>query len=180
MANANAIALGPGTLKTAVLNSPEPASLIAAWDVAWVDLGYTHEGHAFTFTTEVEEVEVAEELIPIAYVSVKQVGKVEFISAELTATNLQRALNGGTIVTGSGYVTFEPPTLGQETRRMYGWESNDATERYVWRRCFNSGDIEINRRKGSEKAGIPFSLNLESPGTGVKPFKYWAATPDRA
>lgn len=180
MANTNAISLGPGTLKTAVLGSLEPASLTAPWDGAWVDLGYTHEGHTFTFATDVEEVEVAEELMPILYTSVKQTGTVEFMLAEITATNLSRALNGGTILTPGGYVTFEPPTLGQEVRRMYGWESTDAQERFVWRRCLNSGDVAIQRRKGSDKAGIPFSLNLEVPGVGIKPFKYWASTPDRA
>lgn len=179
MGNVNAIALGPGTLKTAVLNSPEPGSLVAAWDAAWVDLGYSFEGHTFSWETTVEEVEVAEELLPVAYVPVKAVGKVTFTLAEVTATNLQRSLNGGTIVTASGYVTFEPPDLGQEVRRMYGWESSDGEERMVWRQCLNSGAVEINRRKGSEKAGIPFELNLEKPA-GVKPFKYWAATPDRA
>lgn len=179
MGNANAIALGPGTLKTAVLSSAEPASLVAPWDGAWVDLGYTFEGHTFTVSTEVEEVEVAEELEPLFYVPVKRVGTVAFILAEVTATNLSRALNGGTIVTQSGYVTFEPPDLGEEVRRMYAWQSTDAEERMVWRQVFNQGDVEINRRKGSEKAGIPFEANLEKP-SGLKPWKYWAATPDRA
>lgn len=179
MGNVNAIALGPGTLKIAVVGAPEPATLTAAWDAAWTDLGYTFEGHAFTWTTEVEEVEVAEELLPVAYVPVKAVGKVTFTLAEVTATNLSRAVNGGTIVAGSGFVTFEPPTLGTEVRRAYAWESQDAEERFVWRQCFNSGDIEITRRKGSEKAGIPFELNLEKPA-GVQPWKYYAISPDRA
>lgn len=179
MPNPNAIALGPGTLKTAIVGAAEPASLVAPWDPAWVDLGYTFEAHTFTVTTTVEEVEVAEELEPLFYVPTKRVGKVAFILAEVTATNLSRAMNGGTIVTGSGFVTFEPPDLGSETRRAYAWESTDAEERFVWRQCFNQGDVEINRRKGAEKAGIPFELNLEKPA-GIKPWKYYAITPDRA
>lgn len=177
--NPNAISLGPGTLKTAVVGAAEPASLVAAWDAAWVDLGYTHEAHTFTVTTTVEEVEVAEELEPLFYVSTKRVGKVAFVLAEITATNLSRAMNGGTITVGSGFVTFEPPLIGAESRRAYAWESTDAEERFVWRQCFNSGDVAIGRRKGAEKAGIPFELNLEKP-SGLLPWKYWSITPDRA
>jgi hypothetical protein len=178
MANPEAIALGPGWLYTAILGTPEPASLIAPWDPAWALMGYTHEGHSFTVTPEFEEVEVAEELYPVAYAPTKASGTVEFIAAEITAMNMQRANNGGVIFTGSGFVTFEPPELGQETRRMYGWQATDGTERFVWRRCLNQGDIEMARRKGAEKAGIPFSLNLEKP-TGVQPWKWWGSSPLR-
>lgn len=180
MGNVNALALGPGILKTAVLGSAEPVSLVAAWDGAWADLGYTFTGHVFKFTTESEEVEVAEELLPVLEVDVKQVGSVVFTSAEVTATNLQRAQNGGTILTPGGYVTFEPPLPGATGFRMYGWQSSDGSERFVWRKCKNTGDMEINRAKGADKAGIPFELKLLSPGSGIPAWKWWGSTPDRA
>ena len=179
MGNVNAIALGPGTLYTAAVGAAEPATLVAAWDAAWTDLGYTFEGHTFSSESTVEEVEVAEELVPLLYVTTKVVAKAEFTLAEVTATNLSRALNGGTITTGSGFVTFEPPAIGAETRRAYAWQSTDGEERMVWRQCFNSGTVEINRRKGADKAGIPFELNLEKP-SGLQPWKYYAVSPDRA
>lgn len=180
MGNVNAMSWGPGTLKVAPLGTAEPATLAAAWDGAWVDLGYTHEGHAFTFTTETEEIEVAEELLPVAEVDVKQTGTVEFVLAEVTASNLERACNGGTIVSGGGFVTFEPPAPGSSNTRMYAWQATDNTERIVWRKLRNTGDMEIARRKGAEKAGIPMELKLLSPGSGIKPWKWWGSLPDRA
>ena len=179
MGNVDALSLGPGTLKTAVSGTPEPASLTAPWDGGWIDLGYTFEGHSFTFNTETEEVEVAEELLPVAEVDVKQVGGVNFTSAEVTAFHLYLAQNGGTILTPSGYVTFEPPLPGQTLTRMYAWQSTDATERVVWRKCRNTGDMEMARRKGGNKTGIPFSLKLLSPGSGIAPWKWWGSTPAR-
>ena len=153
MGNVNAIALGPGTLYTAAVGAAEPATLVAAWDAAWTDLGYTFEGHTFSSESTVEEVEVAEELVPLLYVTTKVVAKAEFTLAEVTATNL--------------------------SRRAYAWQSTDGEERMVWRQCFNSGTVEINRRKGADKAGIPFELNLEKP-SGLQPWKYYAVSPDRA
>lgn len=180
MANVDALALGPGLLKTAVLGSTEPASLVAAWDTAFVDIGYTFTGHVFTFTTETEEIEVAEEKMPVDEIDVKQVGKVVFTSAEITAFHFSLAQNGGTILTPSGYVTFEPPLPGvAAVKRMYGWQSDDGTERFVWRKCRNSGDMEIERKKGADKAGIPFEIKLLSPGPGIAAWKWWGSTPAR-
>ena len=179
MGSVDALSLGPGTLKTALSGTPEPASLTAPWDGGWIDLGYTFEGHTFKFTTETQEVEVAEELLPVAEVDVKQVGSVEFVSAEVTAFHLQLAQNGGTITTPSGYVTFEPPLPGTTGTRMYAWQAQDATERVVWRKVRNAGDMEISRRKGGDKAGIPFELKLLSPGSGIAPWKWWGSTPAR-
>lgn len=180
MGNLQAISLGPGTLKTALLGTPEPASLTAPWDGGFIDLGYTFEGHAFKWTQETEEVEVAEELLPIDEIDTKQVGGVELILAEVTAFHFQLACNGGTILTPSGYVTFEPPLPGTvATKRMYGFESTDGTERIVWRKVRNAGELEMSRKKGADKAGIPLSLKLLSPGTGIPPWKWWGASPAR-
>jgi hypothetical protein len=179
MGNPNAISLGPGTLRIADLGSTEPTDLTTAWPAAWVELGYTFEGNQWSYELAVEPVEVAEELDPIRYATTGRVIKVGFTLAEITATNLKRALNGGTIVTGSGFVTYEPPAFATETRKMYGWESDDAQERWVFRQCLSAGTVETSRRKGADKAGFPFELNCEKPA-GVQPFKTIFASPARA
>lgn len=179
MGNPNAISLGPGKLKYALLGSPEPTDLVSAWPGAYVDLGYTHEGSDFSYELETENVEVEEELDPLRVVPTGRVIQVKFVLAEITATNLKRALNGGTIVSGSGYVTFEPPAIGSEQRAMYGWESDDGQERWVFRQCFSGGTVEMSRRKGADKAGIAFELTAEKPA-GVQPFKVIMASPARA
>lgn len=179
MGDPNAISTGPGTLYYALLGSTEPSDLLTAWPSAWVNLGYTFEGHTFGYQLNVEPVDVAEELDPPRYVPTGRTTKVTFTLAQLTATNLYRALNGGTITTSTGFVTFEPPAPGAELRAMYGWQAEDAQERMVWRRCLSSGNVEIGRRKGANKAGIPFELNLEKPA-GVQPFKHIFVSPGRA
>lgn len=171
--NPNAIALGPGKLYIAPLGTDEPADLTTPWETvaaAWVPLGYTDEGSTFTYSVESENVEVAEELDPVAVALTSREGMVSFALAEMTAKNMQRALNGGTIVAGTGIVTFEPPDLGEEVRVMLGWESEDAEERWVYRKALQTGGLEINRRKGAEKATIPCEFKLEKPAA-AKLFK---------
>jgi hypothetical protein len=179
MGNPNAIALGPGTLYVAALGSTEPTDLASAWAAAWVAMGYTHDGNVFGYQLNVDPVEVAEELDPIRYTPTGRTIKLTFTLAEITATNLQRALNGGTIVAGGGFVTFEPPAFNTEVRKMYGWQSDDGQERWVFRQCLSTGNIEASRKKGADKAGLPFELNLEKPAS-LQPFKAIMISPGRA
>lgn len=170
MGNPNQISLGPGVLKVAPLGSSEPVDLASAWAAAWVDLGYTFEGSEFSNQLNTANVEVAEELYPLAVVPTGIVTQVKFIAAQVTARNLQLACNGGVITTGSGFVIFDPPAAGVPTRYMYGWQSDDAQERWIFRQCLNGGTTSVARKKGADKAGIAFELNLEKPA-GVQPFR---------
>lgn len=178
MGNPAATSLGPGLLYTAPLGTTEPADLVSAW-TGWAALGYTFDGNVFRYKLNVDPVEVAEELDPVRYAPTGRVTKVTFTLAEITATNVKRALNGGTITTGSGFVTYDPPAPGTEVRAMYGWQSDDGQERWIFRQCISSGDIEISRKKGADKAGIPFELNLEKP-VGLQPFRVIEISPARA
>ncbi|MEV0584108.1 hypothetical protein [Nonomuraea sp. NPDC050310] len=180
--NPDAVALGPGILYVAVLGTTEPTDLTTPWasvSANWIPLGYTDEGSTFTYSVESENVEVAEELDPIAIALTSREGMIAFALAEITASNLKRALNGGTITAGTGIVTFEPPDLGEEVRTMLGWESEDGTERWVFRKALQQGNMEINRRKGAEKATIACEFKLEKPA-GAKLFKAILAAPTRA
>lgn len=171
MGDPTKIRVGPGILYIAPVGSTEPVDLTTAWAAAWVPLGYTEEGHAFSASPSFEPVEVAEEIDPIRYEPTGREMGVEFAAAEMTALNLSRAMNGGTVTTGTGIVTFEPPTPGFEVRVALGWESVDKKERWVWRRCLQTGDVEIARRKAPDKATIPMSFMLEIVAGGAKPFK---------
>jgi hypothetical protein len=175
------VALGPGYLYIAILGTAEPADLTTPWASVspnWITLGYTAEGSEFTYKPNVDKVEVAEELDPIQYAITGRDLAVKFAMAQITANNMKRALNGGTITTGSGFVTFEPPDLGAEVRQMIGWESEDHQERWVWRQCFQQGEISIARKKGSDKATIPVEFTLEKPA-GAAPFKAMFLSPGR-
>jgi hypothetical protein len=165
------VRVGPGTLYIAPVGTAEPADLAVAWNAAFVDLGYTEEGHSFSSSPSFDPVEVAEEVDPIEYHMTGREMSVSFELAQVTAQNLSRALNGGELTTGTGIVTFEPPDPGEEVRVALGWESLDGLERWVWRKCMQTGNVEIARRKAPAKATIPCSFMCEIVAGGAKPFK---------
>lgn len=176
--NPAALALGPGILYIAVLGTTEPTDLTTPWATVsanWITLGYTDEGSKFNYSVNSENVEVAEELDPVAVALTSRDLSLAFALAEVTATNLKRALNGGTIVSGAGIVTFEPPDLGEEVRTMLGWESEDHSERWVYRKCLQTGNMEMSRAKGAAKATINCEFKLERPAA-AKSFKAILAT----
>lgn len=164
------IKVGPGHLFVAAVGADEPSDLTTAWPVAWTRLGYTDAGHTFTASPSFDPVEVAEEIDPIRYEATGREMKVEFSMAEITARNLSLALNGGEVVDGMNLITFEPPDPGEEVRIALGWESRDGKERWIWRKCLQTGDVAIARKKAPDKALIPASFMCEIVAGGVKPF----------
>jgi hypothetical protein len=179
MGNPLAIALGPGILYGAATGSPEPTDLSAAWAAAWFQFGYTDAGSTVTLETTFEDVLVAEELDPVKIAATSRNNRVEFAAVEITATNLRRVNNGGTITAGTGCVIYDPPALGQEVRTMIGWQSDDAQERWVFRQCIQTGAVAIPRQKSPAKAMLPVVFRLEKPA-GVQPYRVIEASPARA
>lgn len=158
-----AVRVGPGTLYIAPLGSTEPTDLSAAWDAAWAALGYTKEGSNFVFDNTFEDVEVAEELDPVAILQTKRNVALNFALAELTGANLQRAFNGGDVQTADGVVSFEPPAPGDYTPVMIGWQADDGLERWVFRKCIQVGSIDIPRKKAPDMAVVPVSFRCMKP-----------------
>jgi len=176
------LALGPGYLYLAPLGTTEPvdvATAIASVSANWLLLGYTDQGSTFNYQLNTDQVMVAEELDIIQNVPTGRTMSVDFALAEITATNLKRAFNGGTITSGSGVVFFEPPVLGTEVRVMLLFESEDHTERWVYRQVYNNGQIAMPRQKGAAKAVIPVTFQLEKPATGLNPFRAIMISPGR-
>lgn len=179
-------ATDPGVLLWAPLATAEPAHAVTGavfsdtWDAAFIVLGATDGGHTFNYQTSFGTIEFAEFLDPIAYKAEGRTGSVVFALGDIVSANLRRALNGGTLTsTGTGLTKmtkFDPPALGQETRCMLGWESQDSTERYVWRQCINTGQISITRNKGAgNRTTIPCEFSLEVPASGALPWQHVAA-----
>ncbi len=154
---------GAGTLYIAPTGSIEPIDLATAWPAAWVDLGYTEEGSTFTFDQTFEDLTVEEELEPLDVLQTARMVTIAFALAQLTATNIQRALNGGTITTGTGIVTFEAPLTGVAGATMLGWQSNDADERWVFRRCRQVSTVTITNRKAPQKRTVPMGFRATKP-----------------
>lgn len=173
----NNLSLGAGKVYVAPLGTTEPTDLATALPAAWVPVGYTSEGSEFSYEYQTDPVEVAESLEPIKYTTTMRSGSVAFAMAEVTATNLKTAFNGGTVsaLTGTApnqFYTFEPPAIGSEVRLMVVFESEDKQERWLFRQCFQGGTVNVARRKGADKASLPVSLRIEKPATGsLAPFK---------
>ena len=174
MGNPNKVKVGPGLLYIGPLGSIEPTDLTTPWgtvDVDWAAIGYTEEGHTFSSEPSFEAITVAEELVPIRYEEANKNETLSFAAAEMTVDNLTRAFNGGVVTTLSGAVVrFEPPAIGQATRAMIGWESTDGTERWIFRKCVQAGNVTIARKKSPDKALIAMEFRLEVVGGGVKPW----------
>ncbi len=178
------LAADPGFLFWAPLGTPEPIHAVVgsvftdAWPAAFVRLGATEEGHAFSWQTSFEPVEVAELLDPVRFITTGRTGSLAFALSDFTLNNLKRVLNGGTLTTTgtttTTMTTYIPATQGAEVRCMIGWESQDATERLLAFQCVNTAQISIARRKGADNASLNAEFQLEAPASG-NPFKVIAA-----
>lgn len=178
-----ALALGPGYLYAGPLGTTEPVDLVTAWtavSAAWIALGYTATGSEFDYQLATAAVNVAEEIDPVVNAVDGRTSSLTLSLAQLTATNLKLAMNGGVITTGSGIVTIEPPDFGTEVRTMLGFESEDHTERWVWRQAIMNGQMKIVRAKGAANATIASAFALEKPATGSRLFKAILQTPLRS
>lgn len=180
MGNPLALMLGPGKLKySSSLSTPEPTDLASAWNAGFIEPGYTDDGSKFTLETNFEDVEVAEELEPVLIAATKRTVTIEWSMAEITASNLRRVLNGGTITSGGAYVYYDPPALGAEQYCMLGWESDDGTERWIFRKCIQTGPVAINRQKSPNKALFTVQFRAVKPPS-LGSFRAIYASPGRA
>lgn len=183
------VATDPGYLLWAPLGSTAPTNTVVgsvftdAWPAAWLMLGATDTGSTFSYQINTDAVEVAEFLDPIKYVTTGRTGSIGFALASIGATNLKYALNGGTVTTTgtttTTMTTLTPPAAGSEVRAMIGWEALDHTERLICYQTISSGQIQIQRQKGANKATIACEFNFEVPSTGI-PFLYATAGVGRA
>ena len=130
--------IGPGVLWVAAVGAPEPAGVHGGPDALepavtpgtdfdeteWTPLGYTSEGSTFSYAIDTAAIEVAESLLPIRTMTTSVTITMAFALAEITAYNIQVALNGGSTVpipgTGLDFVEFVPPRAGQEVRVAFG------------------------------------------------------------
>lgn len=176
MGTPTSVKVGPGLLYIAPIGTAEPSALTGAWPVGWIALGYTEDGNEFKSDRKLEPIRVAEELYPIRHVVTEVVASVAAHLAEITATNLKYALNGGTISSPvGGAVTFDPPSATTLVKMMLGWDADDAQERWIFRQVVNGETLAIPRKKTPAKAVIPVEFHLEKP-TGVEPFKTFFAS----
>ncbi len=185
--NINQVRVGPGWLYVGNITAAEPADgdLTTPWatvDASWIGVGFTDEGHEVTHSPSFEGIEVAERKLPIRYEKAGGELTLSFSMAQVVARTLTYAFNGGTVVvTGTGastVKTFEPPADDvTPTEIKIGWEAFDGKERYIFRRCLQTGDVTIGRKKAPDKTVIPVTFRCMEPTAGGRPFKWIIAEP---
>jgi len=157
---------GPGWLYVAPFGTAEPTDADTPLAVAYVPIGYTEEGSAFSYQPTVSDVEVAEERQPVKTYVTKVTAKVMFKMAEATARNLTLALNGGVVTAPT---SVEAPDMGAEEYVTIVLETTEGA-RHVYRKCFQVGNVEVARRKAPAKALVPAEFNLYVANAGESPF----------
>jgi len=173
--DATTIDVGPGLLYIAPLGTAEPPDPTdASWPAAWIELGYTDDGSEFKVEPTVDDINVAEEKEPVKTIVSTVKSTLAVSMAQITAFNFQVAMGGGTIVTATGYVTFQPPVAGTEKEVMLGWRALDLTESMIWRRCKSDGALDIARKGGNNKALLPVTFTILVPAGGLRPWKWTA------
>jgi hypothetical protein len=177
----------PGAIFFAPLGSDIPAMTVEggvftdAWPVAWLPVGPTDSGFTVGNSIDTDNVEIEESLYPVRTVTTGKATTVGFTIATDTPRAMRLALNGGTITsTGTGptmLTKYTPPLIGAEVRVMLGWESNDATERFVAYQCFQTNGVSAEYRKGSTKVTYELEFAVELPAAEVasSPFDRWDA-----
>jgi hypothetical protein len=176
-----------GYLFIAPLATAVPANTVAgsiftdAWPVGFLPLGATQDGSTFSYTTNVEAIQVAEFYDPIKYATTSRNGSMAFNLANFSLSNYRRALNGGTAAltatSGTGATslfTIAPAAVGGEVRCMIGWESLDNTVRLICYQTIQGGEIASSFKKAPDYAVIPCTFNLEVPASGT-PFNMYSA-----
>lgn len=122
------VVTGPGLLYYAPLGTTEPANRVAAWPAGWVPVGFTAEGHSFSSSLSIDDVEVAELLDPVRRVTTKRDTKVAFAMAEITLAHLKLLMNGGTTTPDSESFDTISLTSGDATVTLTGAGLTTADE----------------------------------------------------
>lgn len=177
--NAASAQVGPGTLYWAPIGTAEPATPTATLDAAWLKIGFTEKGSTFGINKTMTDLNVAEQLDPLKIVTTGRTIMLDFAMAEMTATNLSRIMNGGTIATTGPYTTYTPAVTGVETRAMMLWISDAIDEMWLWRQVIQTGNISRANNRGA-LALFAASFRAEIPATGSAPFEAWFLTSTRA
>lgn len=164
--DATKVSIGPGRLWVGPLAATDPTNAttpLVETTGNWVPVGYTEEGSTFSYAVQSEDIEVAEELEAIAARRTSVVATLSFAMAEATARNLKLALNGG-LDTGS-ITSVGPVAFSSETRVKVCLDTDDGA-RWLFRRCYSVGTIEIQNRKAPAKRTIAVEYRLEKPSVG--------------
>jgi hypothetical protein len=171
--NVKATRFGPGLIYWAPLGTAEPTTPTATLDAAWVKVGFTENGSQLVINHTVTDLVPGEVIDPVHVVLTARTAMFEFAFAEMTAANLQRILNGGTIGASGPYTTYTPPSSTPvQTRAMLLWIADDTAEMFLMRQVVQVGNVTRQNRKGALSL-YTAQFRIEVPTSGSAMFEYW-------
>lgn len=148
------LVMGPATVWIADYGTAEPTDTDDLTGV-YSDLGTSLDGITLTVKQDFDSPEVMQEPNPVASRLKKRELTVECKLAQPTLTNLLYALNHGSVTSGSGYESYEPPMIDRATPLTYrtviidGWAPGfNAVDRHkkrrlVLRRCISTQGADM-------------------------------------
>jgi hypothetical protein len=171
------VQIGAGSLYVAAIGTTDPANIAAVTGASatFREVGWTEDGSAISFTTTNEKIFVEEEFYPVKTAVTEVVATIAFVMAQSTRRNLALALNAGHNEANDDTL-LEPPNPGEELRVKL-IHVTDAGAMYIFRRCLQTGTIELGNQKAPDYKKIPVTFDLEKPAGAVKP---WAVKPNTA
>jgi N-acetylglucosamine-6-phosphate deacetylase len=174
------LVLGPATVYQGAFGAVEPAdSTVNSTPAAsaWTDVGGTMGGVTFAVNQTYTELEVDQIVDSAGRRLTKRDITVATQMAELTLQNLALALNGGTVVTGSGATpsTYDPATAISATQPSYtallfdGWSPQQFRRRGIVRKCLSTANVELAYKKdGQSVYGATWNAHYVS--SSITPF----------
>lgn len=153
--------------------------------VTFYEIGATEAGYTFSYSQSIEAINVAEFADPVKWRTTARQGSMAFNMADFTLTNLQRAMNGGTIALMSGVAgsatainKWTPPPVGSESRAALLWQSLDGTMRIFMYQTVQVNEMETAFKKAPDIAVLPCEFRFEIDASG-RIFEAYTAGPTR-
>jgi hypothetical protein len=170
--NVAEVLFGPGTLYVAPIGTTELTSASAAVPTAWREVGWTDAGSAIDIAYTNSAVNVEEEFYPVLYKTTAVEMTLGFSMKQASRENLALALNVGANAANDA-TSLQPPAPGDEVRVAIMLDTDDGA-RWIFRKCFQSGSLKIDRKKAPNAALLPVQFRLEKPA-GAEP---WVVFPN--
>lgn len=173
------VLIGTGTLYIDELDGSEaafPLNPTIAPAVGWRDVGYSEEGWTAEVDKTFANVEVAEEVDPIAVLKTAQSIRLTGQFAQSSLENFRAAMGGGTITTADpavGFDSYTPPTTTERTEFQAlfrtsapGTAADDFQRDWQFPRLVATGSIAMPHRKAPDKTLIAIELVALIPVAG--------------
>lgn len=164
---------GPGALYVAPFGTPLPAEFDDTLNAAFTEVGFTTSGHEWNYTTERQEIRVAERLRPIRYQAGSTTATWGFTMAQYSPESLKLAIPGTeveTTVGGTVKVTL-PKTSGLE-RYTVVHKSESGKIVHVLVKCMlsMSGASTFGSIDSTDIAGLQVEAAVEENSGGDDAF----------